>query len=340
METNKIKPYLFWIICGAILVIELVYFMFFLTPTPPKREAGIRPPANAQAARSDAERRLKELDKLKRRAETTIKTPPQSVVMDPSEAGRLTEYIVSKDWEGELNREVEKRKLDLNAIKVELSNRSRSVHLPVSSQTDPVTWYSDYQTASAALVQYLVEERVLALPRVDSGDESKEDAYRSSNELRGTIDLVTADGNEQQFDSEARRVEVSAAFRVVDAVARTIAQVEATPLPHPGIDGFEEIPSPTPSKVTIRSIEVSPGAKADGVGTFTVLIDLDGAPTALLAASRRLDALVDPIAVRLGSTWSRKNFDVRGKHSVSDVPMSYRTELLVLDFFDPALSGN
>ena len=29
METNKLKPYLFWIICGVLLLIELVYFGFF-----------------------------------------------------------------------------------------------------------------------------------------------------------------------------------------------------------------------------------------------------------------------------------------------------------------------
>ena len=339
METNKLKPYLFWIICGVLLLIELVYFGFFLSPTPPQREQGVNPPANAQTAKRNVERSLKKLDNLKVRAQKTIKSPPQFEVMDPAEAERLTAYIVSKEWESGLQREIDKRKAGLKAIQAELSHRSQSMHVPVSGQTDPVAWYADYQSASAALVQYLVEERVIEQPTSRSQNLSGYDAYRSDRELRGVVDLVTADGNEQQFDNPTRREEVRQEFRIIDAVARSLAQVEAAALPHPFAAPYEEVPPPVPTKLSIVSLVVTPGAKADGVNTFTVSVELKGTPTVLLEASRRLDALVNPIGVRLSSTWTRLDFGVRGKHGEADVPMSYRADLLVLDFHNPALSG-
>ncbi|TVR47389.1 MAG: hypothetical protein EA402_01365, partial [Planctomycetota bacterium] len=167
MDFKKIKPYLFWIICGVILIIQLIYFGMLLKPRAPEpnRElAGLRPPTDAVVARSQAHTRLRDLDDLKRRAEATLNAPPQTQVLDPAEANRLGRFVISERWEPLLRRQVEERQSGVLRIRQELSARSQPIHEPISTQSDPVAWYADYQTVSAALLRHLVEEGVLQLP--------------------------------------------------------------------------------------------------------------------------------------------------------------------------------
>ena len=88
--------------------------------------------------------------------------------------------------------------------------------------------------------------------------------------MRSVIDLVTADGQNQQFESEARRDEVTREFRVIDAVARALAQVEGTALPNPRRKAYEEVATPVPHKVLINSIDISAGATNAGVETYSL----------------------------------------------------------------------
>lgn len=343
MDMNKVKPYLFWVICGAILVIELVYFGVILKPSPPDAgtaPSGVRPPQDAEAAQREAESRLRDLDALKKRAENTLNSPPQEVVMDPAEADRLKTYIVSKSWEGLLRRQEQDRQERVADISRELSDRSSRLHQPVSQQTDPVAWYADYQTSSAALVRFLVDEGVIEFPTELPEGSDAASAYRANRQLRGIIGLVTADGNESQFEDPSRREQVSREFRMIDLLTRSLAAIRVAPETHPLAAEFEEVRAPSDERVTIRSLTITRTAQQGSPASYQVRLELTASPVALLAASRQLDSIVEPITVRLGSRWARRNFGLREKHNVADVPMDYSADLLILDFYDPAQRVN
>lgn len=343
MDMNKVKPYLFWVICGAILVLELVYFGFILKPSPPDAStapSGLRPPQDAEAAQREAKNRLRDLDALKERAENTLNSPPQEVVMDPAEAEGLKKYIVSQSWEGLLRRQEQDRQERVADISRELSSRSAPIHQPVSGQTDPVAWYADYQTASAALIRFLVDEGVIIPPGNMASEANTTSEYRTNRQLRGMIGLVTADGNEAQFEDPGRREQVSREFRMIDILTRRLAAVRVTPDPHPLAASFEEVRSPVDERVTIRSLTIARTAQQGNPTSYQVRLELTASPAALLAASRQIDSTVEPITVRLGSRWTRRDFGLREKHNVADVPMDYSVDLLILDFYDPALRVN
>ncbi|TVR44686.1 MAG: hypothetical protein EA402_06290, partial [Planctomycetota bacterium] len=167
------------------------------------------------------------------------------------------------------------------------------------------------------------------------------ETYRTSQDLRRLIGLETAHGREEQFFGDAnRRRQASRDFRIIERITRRLAAVRATAVPHPMAASFEEVPSPGEGRVRIQSLALTRGAQAGVPGSYNVRLQMTASPAVLLEAGRQLDGMVEPIVVRLGSRWQRQAFGARDKHSVADVPLTYETQLLVLDFFDPAQAGN
>ncbi|TVR11924.1 MAG: hypothetical protein EA401_10120 [Planctomycetota bacterium] len=335
MNAKQIKPYTFWIVCLAVLLVQVVVLSMFLVPEPPAPSSdapGVRPPATAVAAKRELDNRLRDLDQLRQRADTTIDTPISHQMIDPVEAADVfSNYIVREDWRRPLEQEVQTRRAGVRQIASMLSERSSGLYEPVSTSTDPVTWYGDYETMTARLVEHLVEERVLELPATTEGAPTRR-FYATNREIRQRLALVTADGQQQQFDDPARRDRESYQFRIVDHLARRLAAVRVTPVANPLAEHFEEVPAPTEQRVTLRQMTVTLGSPASTPRTSQVRLELEGPPAALMEAMRQLDASTQPIVVRLGSRWERREFATREKHSVPDVPLRVTVELAIMDY--------
>lgn len=336
MNAKQIKPYTFWIVCLGVLVVQLIVLSMVLVPQAPAPSSdatGVRPPATAVAAKRELDTRLRDLDQLRRRADTTIDNPISHQVIDPAQADELlSNYIVREDWRRPLEQEVQTRRANVAAIASMLAERSSLLYEPVSTSTDPVSWYADYETNTARLVEFLVEERVLSLPSTLEDGALTRRFYATNQEIRQRLALITADGQQRQFDDPVRRDRESYQFRIVDHLARRLAVVRATPAANPLAEPFEEVPAPSEQRLTLRQIAVTLGSPGSTPRVSQVRVDLEGSPAVLLEAMRQLDASTQPIVVRLGSRWERRDFATREKHSVADVPMRVSVELAIVDY--------
>jgi hypothetical protein len=206
----------------------------------------------------------------------------------------------------------------LQNIKRELASRSYLIHDAVSAETDAGAWYADYEAVSGALIKDLVESGLIEaqpnlLPLTD-------ETAKTDRALRGVISLVTTPDDFGQYTSEARRTEVSRSFKLVERVSRVLAGVEGMALPNPIVGA--EAPAPELSKPTLEKLEITRAQPDGNPGVYQLRVRLVGTNSALLAAARAVDALSEPISVRLGATWERlpdNAFQPGEKHQLSSI---------------------
>lgn len=330
MNVNKVKPYLFWIVCGIILILEIAVFSLV---RPSIEEA---PQLTAADAKSQLDAQMRDFEKLKNRAEKTRDlggggTDP----FDPESARErdelLTAYVVTDDWVQYLEAIVTRYEEQLASIRRELADRSRSMSMAISEAADRLEWYtSGYEPATVELLRRLIDARLIAVPSDRAGDPK----FLAENlGVRNSIGLFTRGDD---WPPVSMHAELTTRFRLIERLTGVLSGVQATPVANPLHEGF--VPTePEPERVLLRSLSFA-GTGGGVPITHRIRLELQGSPNVLLAALRAIDSLTEPITTRLDSTWQRLG-DLTADRAIgrADLPMRLTTEVIVMDF--SALGG-
>ena len=197
---SKLKPYLFWIIAGAVILIELMVMVLMM---PDVDVVGDKKAAMDAKASLDKEyKHLKELDARAQRGVPADKYDAEK----PEDIKKLTDdFLVTPAWKPVLEAQVGQYDKMLSAIKTYLGNRSKSLRAPVAESTDKQVWYVTYEAVTAELLRQVHSEgRVVLTPsatlnqraasvneREKTAEVSKEIDYASDAKAREVLGIFT-----------------------------------------------------------------------------------------------------------------------------------------------------
>jgi len=367
---NDFKPFIFWIICGVILIVELAFF-FVLEPT--KKMKGRRPQDAYKVAKDFNDQFKKLKDDFDARSMSTEqlgnKTVPDLInPADPNSINRvLGKYIVGGDWVNIIDQKRQEYQKIHKDLKGHLHGSSNMLGTPVSEHhtvTAMTTlWYSDY---SKAVADFLIEiGGTGALGPLSENQRDKQwlTLNMDAKPLRDRFGFVTTDTT---YPTAGQHVGLTKRFRIVEVLGKALAGAQGTVTRDPLLSQKIVIPDPTnpektkevavvdvPSpednpglgRVFIESIHVgdAPVGGGEGPQCWEVEIHLKGTPGALFAAIKVLDEMHRPIVVRLGAQWTHLTPDKnqRLKTDARDLWFGLATKVIVCDFshFPPA-AGN
>jgi len=197
---SKLKPYLFWIVAGGVIFVELVIMILMM---PDVDVVGDKKAAMDAKASLDKEyKHLKELDARAQRGVPADKYDAEK----PEDIKKLTDdFLVTPAWKPILEAQVGQYDKMLSAIKNYLGNRSRSLRAPIAESTDKQVWYVTYEAVTAELLRQAHSEgRVVLTPsavlnprpvagteREKTAEASKEIDYSSDAKAREVLGLFT-----------------------------------------------------------------------------------------------------------------------------------------------------
>ena len=116
---SQIKPYLFWIVSGVLLLVLLILGLFVLIPTDETIDAST--PRDAYEVKDLLDTEYKDLQKLEARAR---RGDPNRVFDPQVEADIKTltnDYLLTKEWKGVIDPHVEKYDQQLKALRQDLA---------------------------------------------------------------------------------------------------------------------------------------------------------------------------------------------------------------------------
>nr|MDA3961436.1 hypothetical protein [Planctomycetota bacterium] len=169
---DKIKPYMFYIVCGVVLLILLVIMAVF-GPSHAEAEGATVEDTKVAADQAFNTKLTKNSPPLglKSRAENTIKRNGGLIPETPRKpenpahvAEILDNYIIHEEWTNKFDSVVKDYKNQLNGIGKNLAERSEVLGVPVSENTDPGTWYNAYLEQSVRLLTTAIEGAALVEP--------------------------------------------------------------------------------------------------------------------------------------------------------------------------------
>lgn len=338
---KNVLPYLFWIVCGVLLLVELVV-MLVVSPELPQAPGLTVEDSKKQADRA-FNRDLKD-DLVKRASATSGRSgsmvPDEPISPeDPEEVEKLLEeYLIHADWEGDFQRVVDNYERQLAGLKEDLSARSRPLDAPLSGSSEPDVWYESYRTFTSDLLKRAIDAG-LVVPADDLViDRSvlEEDA-----KLREVLGVIT---KAQPYPTAPYHPTLTARFRISEAVVDALVPATALPEPNPNLASDEPgkpwVEAPRePVRARIASFKWASDWRVGGdtnlVGDATVhrfTLELVGPPAALSAAVAALDSVSTPVLVRLGAQWGRVELSPGELQDEPTAPMRLITTIAVVDF--------
>lgn len=317
---KAIKPYLFWIICGVILLIQIAV-MFLIAPGV-ESNPGMTP----SESKSELTNKWNTLQKLVGRATTTIEDDGPTQRFRPADAqardNLIKKYIINaSEWEQPLKDIVAEYQSMLTAVTNELATRSEGLDEGVSDATDRAVWYDNgYRVETVKLLRLLIDSGLVVHP---SGKGVSDEALATDRGLRTRLNLYTKG---EQYPTIPQHRELSRNFRLVQRIGLALRPVKVDSVTNPVVGPREG----EASGVVLEKITINPGSGPHAAHVIT--LDLAGTPNALHAAMKVLDGINQPIVTRLGSNWTRRSNFGSGELSGADAPMSLTTTLVVMDF--------
>lgn len=332
---NKIKPYLFWIVCGIIILVELV----LLLAISPASSDGTRSPAEvAQGLNNDK----KVLDGLFAKAKAGSPAGETFDPEKPESIGRLYDKWLPTDaWKPVLARQLEQYAQQQTGIHEFLVKRSQALHAPISSETGKADWYWDYETKTAELLQRLYDHHCLVMPAAApapatapgpggataeaTGTPAEPAApdFKKNAAVRGIAGFLTTitPPESDSFPEHTIR------FRIMELVAKALidskATNEKTPIA-PGKDQFE------------TRVMLDKGTQFEiGEEASKVTLQLQGPVSSLLAALAALEENRDetqPIKVVTGVSLYRFPYTEGQRRDIPAENAMLKLTLVVLDF--------
>jgi len=350
---NQLKPYLFWIISGVILLILLILGLFVLSPTDESIDGT---PRDAYEVKSLLDTDAKKLQELSKRA----KRGDPNRVFDPQVKGDIdtltNDYLLTKDWKGVIDPHVEKYDQQLKALRQDLIDRSAVLRKEITSDHGKLQWYTTYEAVTADLVTRLRTARALLVaetgtatstfvPSAGGGPAAGVGAVgddplhpQKGSRIRSVLGLLTTTSYPEptEHDLLTRR------FRIVEAVATAVLASEAEALPNPLVGAA--VPPRSPAAITSWDWKTDTAETLEGgISTYATpvrcTVGLQGSESSLGAALARLESLERPVVIVLGVTFARIDRAPSGArkplHANGDAviaPATVTVELLVLDF--------
>lgn len=361
---NQIKPYLFWVAIGAVLLLEIGYWVLSV---PAIDLLGNKAEAQKTKARLDTEfNHLKELD---RRAKNGS---PMGVFDAEKEADirKLTnDYLITPAWIDVLDPHVKRYDEQLTEIKKHLVARSKRLNEPIASSSDKFGWYTVYQNLTEEQLKQLDAARALALPSTSAKTSSMvappmmvpgmpgiggvakpasptpvgEPDFATDASLRSLAGFFTKGA---ENPDPAEHPALTRQFRTME---RIIAVVLATSVSNSANPLAGETAAPEPSHAALAGVTwdssatgAAIGGDAGGYATgWRLTLNLQGSLTAVLATVAALEHAGGdaPVFIVTGSEISRKpTYAVGERKDVGAELVNARLGLLALDFSD-ALTG-
>lgn len=357
---DKLKPYMFWIICGAMLLIELVLCVF-ISPegTIDKKALGdatllkLKPgtPVTSVELATEHELQFKALEGYAKRAKQPLEgklTLAKDEINPESEKSRrevMELYLPNKDWASQIESKTKSYRESLRKIDETLAEASIKKDMQefvekmnqdkANPTTDPKLWYTNYNAKTTELLKSLAQAGLI--PSVDANQ--KEINYASDvNARRTNWGFITKETDTFPVDAaQAGRLFLTKLF--LEPLLSPEAAAVFADNPYSKNAGIEKPQGEDLARPRIVSLNLDTNPKSAGandpVSVYRVNLELEGAPAALRAALRVIDAAKKPIMVRTGETWtpSAKVSDADLMDtSRKDWFMTVKTTVLMCDF--------
>ncbi len=362
---NQIKPYLFWIAVGAVLLLEIGYWVLSM---PAVDVLGNK--AEAQKAKTSLDTEYNHLKELDRRAKNGS---PMGVfdAEKASDIAKLTnDYLITPAWTDVLEPHVKRYDEQLTEIKKHLAARSKRLNEPIASSSDKFGWYTVYQNLTEEQLKQLAAAKALAMPTTGTGKNSAA-APMGALGIPGAAGMGAAKpvssmpAGEPDFATDATLRSLAGFFtkgaenpdpaehpaltRQFRTMERVIAVILATSVSNTANPLAGETTAPEQTRAALAGVtwDTAQGGAAIGgdAGSYAsgwrLTVNLQGPLTAILATIAELEHAGGdaPVFVVTGSEISRKAAYALGERKdVGAEQVTARLGLLVLDFSD-ALTG-
>lgn len=336
---DKIKPYLFWIICGVLLLIE-IGLMLTLEPVNSKKKTAM------QAARA-LNAQMQSLSSGYG-AKADNQPPKEFEIDDGSYFNTLkAQYLVTAKWQQPL----EKVKTELEAhkenVEQNLQNRSKVLHRPVKENASRADWYFTYEAVTASYLKELYSKELLALssdPLLKAKDDTeKEDVRKADRRLRETLGFYTKG---QDFPDINEQENIALRLRISEAIIHAVQGAEGVLLSNNLINTEKEefvLPPEGVVKAQIRKINWGMSAQrwdeiksvqVKGGRALPFKVVLNGSASALLAVTAKIEEYGAPIFVVHGCVWKQPRKAGRRKEAVKKVDqvIELTLSIAVLDY--------
>lgn len=250
---SKIKPYLFWVVIGAVVLVEVVVFVLALPDVDVIGDLN-----GARETKSTLDKDYKQLEDLAVRAKEGI-PPGQFDAEQPAEIDNLVKkYLITPAWKPVLERQVEDYRKTSGAIQSYLAQRSKPLLRHVADTEDKLEWYTAYQKETVELLRTLHAERRLQLPEQPATEGvAAEPDFSDDARVREVIGLYTKPGD---FPDTKEHPQITGRLRAVEqitaALRRAKTQVVANPVATVGGEGMR------PARITALRWEGMEAAKA------------------------------------------------------------------------------
>jgi hypothetical protein len=309
---NKIQPYLFWIVAGGVVLIELIILVLMM---PDVDMVGSKKAAQDAKASLDTEfKHLKQLDQAAQRGVPSRKYDAEN----PNDIKELTDdFLVTPAWTSVLESQVAQYDTMLSAIKSYLGNRSVPLGVPVAESNDKQVWYQTYEGISSELLRQLHEESRIILPVPSIGPTREGKAvdgpvaidYASDTKAREVLGLYTKGAD---FPDPQEHALLTARFRVIEQILGSLRRAEIKHVANPVVESPGASATTHAQIVSLRwDVEGSPmsasratGAMPHGMAPAGIMVpDMDpggmpaapGSPAVVQGDAAALE-LVGPIA--------------------------------------------
>lgn len=352
---NQIKPYLFWIIAGVLLLVLLIGAVV----TAPRGTIGSNQ-LNSVEIKAQLDTKVKAFTNLVKRARKgdPVGGPPWDPVID-AEIQRLTnDYLLTPKWADAIKPNVEEYRKQLAAIQTDLVERSKNLHQPISENRDLLAWFTAYQAQTAQFVTQLRDAHCLVVPEETQtarttgirppggratvgGAPTNEDNPldpATGAKIRGVLGLFTRSGPLPPAEEHAL---LTTRFRIIQALGRVVLASAADTRPNPVVDPDQTVrrPAAIAGLEWARDTEPLLGVTASYATYVRLSLTLHGTESALLATLAGLESLERPIAIVAGSTLTRQDRLPAGRRRTVDSdgePVAalaeLKVDLVVLDY--------
>lgn len=319
---KQVRFFLFWIIVGVLLLIELgVATMMWMDEGPEESKRAL-------------DRQFKVLVDLERRAREEVRGvyDPEN----PADIKRLTDdYLINEKWKSTLQPTLDAYNKQITDIRKELAARSTVLHKAVAPSDDLFRWDEAYKEASSAVLKRLLDAKGVVVP-----PGSRPDQLTTNRPLRDMAGLYTKD---EAATDRARHAVLTARLRIIEAIAKMVeeAQVEVKANPVIATTKLSDLPT-DPVGAAFAGIDwmedssgqekTFSGETAEFATAIPLRITLQGTTAALVAVQARIEAMGTPVvSVVGGELRNRGDWKPLDRKDKPYEPVLLRLELVVLD---------
>jgi hypothetical protein len=311
---NKIRPYLFWIVCGVIVLAEVIVGLIVVPMD------GERTPTEVKAALDAESGSLQSLHQRARKGEPTREFDPRSDV----DIKELTEeYIITPQWTNTVNACVSGYERMLADIKAYLIECSAPLADKIMDTPDKNVWMDKYGEFADKLVKSIKGARVI----VAADDTQTLDAL-------GLFDVKSGG-----VPQPSQHKDLTAQFRIVDQIAQIVMKTRGKAIANPVASDKPE-PEEAAAEAGLATIvrigwtpntaENLDGQIAPYAVHYHLTLRLTGSEPVLMAILSEIDSIAAPVYVVSGATMSQASVAVGAKRTV--IPIDLTVDISVIDF--------